>query len=162
MPGAMPPRSQEVHIIGIWAMITAGAGKCHVTTGVAPNDFHSDTLRGVGGDDCVGCHVPNDVNASKFGRHANINTTDGTGVVSNSDCWTCHYQKDMNRSHVYLCDSCHINSSGIVNVTDPSLIKSDFIHGMTTCKDCHAPIVYHLNGTVGPLGVVENILKKMK
>ncbi|CAG1009326.1 MAG: hypothetical protein OIN86_06780 [Candidatus Methanoperedens sp.] len=141
--------------------------KCHVTTGVVPDDFHSDTLRGAGGDDCVGCHVPNDVNDSKFGRHANINTTDGSGVVSNFDCWTCHYQKDMDRSHVYLCDSCHINSSGIVNISNTSLIMSDFMHGsMNTCRACHAPSGgshpgYHQKGTVGPLGVVENILRKV-
>ena len=74
-----------------------------------------------------------------------------------NDCIACHYKKDMNRSNVYLCDSCHTNSSGVVTVTDPSLIKSDFMHGMTTCKGCHAPTSYHFKGTVGPLGVVENI-----
>jgi hypothetical protein len=75
----------------------------------------------------------------------------------------------MDRSHVYLCESCHSNDSGIVEVNDPSLIKSGFMHGMTTCKACHAPSTpgdqtapaYHLNGTVGPLGIVEKILKKI-
>lgn len=112
--------------------------------------------------DCISCHVPGDVNISKFARHADLNITDGTGVVSNSDCWTCHYRKDMNRSHVNLCENCHINGSGIIPVTDQSLIISDFMHGITTCKSCHAPITYHSKGTVGPLGVVENILKKIQ
>lgn len=112
--------------------------------------------------DCITCHSPADVNISLFARHANINTSDGVGNVTNNDCWTCHYQKDMNRNNIYLCDSCHTNSSGIVNVTDLSLIQSDFSHGMTTCKGCHAPITYHSKGTVGPLGVVENILRKMQ
>lgn len=112
--------------------------------------------------DCIACHSPVDVNISLFGRHANINISDGEGNVTNNDCWTCHYQKDMNRSNIYLCDSCHSNSSGIVKISDPSLIKSEFSHGMTTCKGCHAPTTYHANGTVGPLGVVENILRKLQ
>jgi hypothetical protein len=115
----------------------------------------------VGGTDCIACHSPKDVNISKFARHADINTSDGDGNVTNYDCWTCHYQKDMDRSHVYLCESCHSNSGGIVEVKDPSLIKSGFTHGMTTCKACHAPSSYHQKGTVGPLGAVENILRKM-
>lgn len=112
--------------------------------------------------DCIKCHSPGDVNISLFGRHANMNTSDGIGNVTNNDCWTCHYQKDMRRSNVYLCDSCHINSSGIVSVTDPSLIMGEFSHGMTTCKGCHAPTTYHVNGTVGPLGLVEKILRKLQ
>ena len=118
-----------------------------------------------GGTDCIACHS-HEVNISLFGRHADINTSDGYGNVTNYDCWTCHYQKDMSRSNVYLCESCHINSTGVVNVTDTSLIKSDFMHGMSACKTCHAPATpnnaaaYHLNGTVGPLGVVEKIFMK--
>jgi hypothetical protein len=113
--------------------------------------------------DCISCHSPADVNISLFAGHSNINTSDGVGNVTNNDCWTCHYQKDMFRSNIYLCESCHINNSGIVPITDPSLIKSDFMHDSTECRTCHAPIGtgYHLKGTVGPLGVVENILKKM-
>lgn len=110
---------------------------------------------------CIACHYPGDVNISLFGRHANINTSDGNNNVSNNDCWTCHYNKNMNTSNVYLCESCHINNSGIVPIADPSLIKSDFVHGMISCKDCHAPIKYHNNGTTGPLGVIDNILKKV-
>ncbi len=109
-----------------------------------------------GGTDCISCHAPGDVNTSKFARHANINTSDGSGIVTNNDCWTCHYQKDMNRSHVYLCDSCHKNSSGVVKVNDPSLIVGTLTHASNTCKSCHAPDTYHVQGTVGPLGRVEN------
>jgi len=109
--------------------------------------------------DCISCHAQKDVNTSLFGRHANINTTDGAGVVSNSDCLACHYRQDMNRSNVYLCESCHINSTGIVNITNASLIKSDFMHGNTACRTCHAPTGtgYHQKGSVGPLGTVESI-----
>ncbi|PWB55571.1 MAG: hypothetical protein C3F06_02225 [Candidatus Methanoperedenaceae archaeon] len=133
---------------------------CHVSTGTAPVDFHSDSVTAGGGSDCISCHS-GDVNISKFARHANLNTSDGNNNVTNNDCWTCHYKKDMNRNNVYLCESCHSNSSGIVNVTDPALIKIDFMHAMTSCKTCHAPSGYHQNGTVGPLGLVENILKKI-
>ncbi|MBU3966289.1 MAG: hypothetical protein KKG76_02780 [Euryarchaeota archaeon] len=124
-----------------------------------------------GGDNCIYCHVPDDVNTSIFARHANMDTTDGgLNNVTNSDCWTCHYQKDMDRSNVYLCESCHINSTGIVTVTDPALIESNFMHkqDITTCRTCHAPAkppnvpAYHLNATVGPLGLVERILGKMR
>jgi hypothetical protein len=132
-------------------------------------DPHRVTL--TGGTDCIGCHVDKDVNITKFARHANMNTTDvGPNNVTNSDCWTCHYQKDMDRGHVYLCESCHTNNTGIVKVNDSSLIKSDFMHDSTTCKTCHAPATpgdptapaYHLNGTVGPLGLVERILGKIQ
>ncbi|PWB55567.1 MAG: hypothetical protein C3F06_02205 [Candidatus Methanoperedenaceae archaeon] len=134
-------------------------------------ECHGDPHRvtSAGGTDCIACHSEKDVNISLFGRHGKINNSNGAGNVTNDDCWTCHYQKDMNRSYVYLCESCHINSTGIVNVTNTSLIKGDFMHGMTTCKTCHAPSTpgvpnapaYHLNGTVGPLGLVENILRKV-
>jgi hypothetical protein len=66
----------------------------------------------------------------------------------------------MDRNHIYLCESCHINVTGIVPINNDTLIKDDFVHGMTTCKVCHAPGGYHINGTVGPLGVVEKILRK--
>jgi len=126
-------------------------------------ECHGDPhqVTSAGGTDCIACHSPNDVNITKFGRHADINKSDEPGIVTNNDCWTCHYLKDMNRINVYLCESCHINETGVVNVTDPSLIKSDFMHGMTTCRTCHAPSGYHQKGEVGPLGLVEIILKKM-
>jgi hypothetical protein len=142
--------------------------RCHVNTGIAPQDFHSESVTGGGGSDCIGCHAPKDevnpdVNTSLFGRHANINTSDGDGNVTNYDCWTCHFQKDMDKNNVYLCGSCHSNQNGIVPITNDSLIMSDFMHDSTECRTCHAPIVsgYHLKGTVGPLGNVEKILKKM-
>jgi hypothetical protein len=117
-------------------------------------DPHNVSL--AGGTDCVACHTPGDVNISLFARHANINTSDGVGVVSNFDCWTCHFERDMNRSHVYLCDSCHVNGSGVVPVNDSSLIITGFQHGLNDCKDCHAPDTYHVSGSVGPRGRVEN------
>ncbi len=110
---------------------------------------------------CIVCHSPLDVNISLFGKHANINTSDGNNNVSNNDCWTCHYQKNMNMNNIYLCEDCHSNNSGVVPVTNNSLIKSEFSHGMTTCKGCHASTTYHVKGTVGPLGIVEGILRKM-
>ena len=131
--------------------------KCHGGT-----DRLDHTVTRGGGSDCISCHVPNDVNISKFARHANVNESDGEGIVTNNDCWTCHYNKDMNQSNVYLCEDCHLNSTGIVHV-NTSLIKNDLMHGgMTTCKGCHGPITtgYHQQGTVGPLGFVEIILNK--
>ncbi len=128
-------------------------------------DPHKVTL--TGGTDCIGCHAtePNmDVNISLFGLHGKINDSNGAGNVTNDDCWTCHYQKDMNRSNVYYCESCHSNAiSPIVPIENGSLIMSDFMHDSTECRTCHAPIGkgYHLKGTVGPLGTVEMILRKI-
>jgi len=67
-----------------------------------------------------------------------------------TDCIACHNPTDVNISLFGL--HANINTS----------IKSDFMHGMTTCKVCHAPNIYHMNGTVCPLGVVENVLRKMQ
>lgn len=111
--------------------------------------------------DCIACHnATTDVNTSLFGKHSNINSTDGYNNVTNGDCWICHNRRDMNRSSVYLCESCHSNNSGIVSISNSSLIISDLSHGMTTCKNCHAPTSYHNNGTVGPLGTIERILRE--
>ena len=157
------------HDIKSMIMDAAECKNCH--SGIAHNngakctnchgsDPHNVTL--AGGTECIACHVPDDVNISKFARHANVNESDGKGYITNNDCWTCHYNKDMNRNNVYLCEDCHLNSTGIVPV-NTSLIKNDLMHGgMTTCKGCHGPTTtgYHQNGTVGPLGLVEKILRK--
>jgi len=116
---------------------------------------HEDPHRvTIGGGSCIDCHQ-NDVNISKFARHANLNTSDGQDVVSDYDCWTCHRNKDMNKNNVYLCESCHINNSGVVPVTDPVLIIPDFSHGPQQCKNCHAPVKYHMEGRVGPKGLMD-------
>ena len=115
---------------------------------------HGDPHKVTGGDSCIACHQ-NDVNISKFGRHENLNTSDGLGVVSDNDCWTCHRNKDMNVNNIYLCQSCHINSSGIVPVNDQSLLVPELSHGEQQCKSCHAPVKYHMNGTVGPKGLMD-------
>ncbi len=116
---------------------------------------HGDPHRVIGGSgSCVDCHS-RDVNISKFGRHANLNTSDGPGIVSDKDCWTCHHNKDMNKNNIYLCESCHVGGNGIVQVTDPALIIGDFVHGPQQCKNCHAPVKYHMNGTVGPKGLMD-------
>lgn len=117
---------------------------------------HGDPHRVVtGGGSCIACHQK-DVNISKFGRHADLNISDGgPGNVTDADCWTCHYNKDMFKNNIYLCDSCHTNSSGIVPVNDPLLLVPDLSHGQQTCKSCHAPKKYHMNGTVGPKGFMD-------
>ncbi len=133
-------------------------------------ECHGDPhkVTSAGGTDCIACHAPNegpkDVNISLFGGHAKINTSDGDGNVTNYDCWTCHYRKDMDKNNVYLCRSCHSNQPGIVPIANESLIMNDFMHDSTECRTCHAPKLsgYHLNGTVGPLGIVEKILGKIQ
>jgi hypothetical protein len=137
-------------------------------------ECHGDPHRvtSAGGTDCIACHSGDDthsgdVNISLFGRHSNINASGGEGNVTNDDCWTCHFNKDMSRSNVYLCESCHINSTGGIVPVGDSLVISNLMHGNTACRTCHAPAkppgvpAYHLNGSVGPLGLVEKILRKI-
>jgi len=123
-------------------------------------DTHGHTVASVNGTDCISCHSPGDVNISLFGRHEKIYNSIVENVT-NDDCWTCHYKKDMNRSNVYLCEACHSGIGGIVPIENASLIMNDFMHGTTACKVCHAPSGYHQQGTVGPLGLVEKILRKI-
>lgn len=122
-------------------------------------ECHGDPHKVIGGESCIACHTgegdKNDVNISKFGRHANVSKSEGLGIVSDNDCWTCHYNKDMNKSSVYLCESCHTSSDGVVQVTDPSLLIEDFSHGPQQCKNCHAPVKYHINGKTGPKGAMD-------
>ncbi|MCX9080696.1 MAG: immune inhibitor A [Candidatus Methanoperedens sp.] len=121
---------------------------------------HGDPHNVTGGS-CIGCHSTNDVNVSKFGRHTDIDISDGAGIVTDKDCGTCHYNKDMNKSHIYLCDACHSNSTGIVSVNDPMLIKGNLSHDAQSCKSCHAPVKYHMNGTAGPKGFIDTLLSKI-
>ena len=138
--------------------------QCHGSSlriGANMSEFQHDVT---GGDNCIECHVPEDVDISKFAKHADLNKSDGgSGIVTNRDCWTCHFQKDMDKNHVHLCGSCHTNNTGIVPITNESLIMRDFMHDNTECRTCHAPTAsgYHLKGTVGPLGTVEKILRKI-
>ena len=124
-------------------------------------ECHGDPHKITGATNCIACHSPGDVNISLFGRHSKINASGGEGNVTNDDCLTCHYQKDMNKSNVYMCEACHSNDSSIVPIANTSLIIRDLMHGTTTCRTCHAPSGYHQQGTVGPLGLVEKIFKKI-
>ena len=61
----------------------------------------------------------------------------------------------MNKNNVYLCESCHVNNSGVVSVNDPTLIVEDLSHGPIRCKYCHAPVKYHMEGRTGPKGAMD-------
>jgi hypothetical protein len=150
--------------------------ECHVSTGVAPKDFHSDTMqlpKTTGG--CIACHSNNAsryyVNISLFGLHANVNTSDGLGNVTDDDCKTCHFGAAngtmsmvlgaANQSNTHFCQDCHTTAgTGPIKPTDPNLIKNGLSHGSTDCKWCHIAgnsqprplpleLRYHPNGPKG-------------
>jgi hypothetical protein len=50
-------------------------------------------------DDCMGCHKSDMgfpiINATLFGVHVNLNSTEGSGNLTRYDCIACHYTKDI-------------------------------------------------------------------
>ncbi|HEY9246960.1 MAG TPA: hypothetical protein VIO11_08955, partial [Candidatus Methanoperedens sp.] len=143
--------------------------QCHGTkvTGTKAQKLHD--VRSYVTTDCVQCHAVyrNDVNTSMFGRHANINQTGGLNNVTDDDCKTCHFGSQTgdlpmipggaNNNNTYECQDCHTPSGkGIPRPPDPALNITYFQHGINRCISCHAPDMYHVKGTVGPRGRVEN------
>lgn len=116
---------------------------------------------------CIDCHTT--VNLNLFGRHANINTTDGG--TTDADCKTCHrgaangtmnmMPGAANHSNTYFCEDCHTSTgSGPIKPNDPALIKDGLRHGSTNCQWCHiagdqlprpldSALKYHATGPKG-------------
>jgi len=69
---------------------------CHVITGKAPKDFHSESMSPAGGEGCLDCHTVDRgsypaINITSFSKHKNVNRTDEDNNLSNGDCLICHY-----------------------------------------------------------------------
>ncbi|CAG0983377.1 hypothetical protein METP2_02118 [Methanosarcinales archaeon] len=93
---------------------------------------------------CIDCHPA--VNVYLFGRHANVNTTDGG--TTDADCKTCHrgaangtmsmMPGAADHSNTYFCEDCHTSTGpGPIKPNDPALIKDELRHGSTNCQWCH-------------------------
>ncbi|VVB51776.1 Cytochrome c7 c [uncultured archaeon] len=151
---------------------------CHTSgTGTEPQKLHSVSASATGG--CIPCHSNNATryyaNTSLFGRHANVNTTDGLNNVTDADCKTCHFGSAdgsmkmklgaANYSNTYFCDDCHVsggrNPDEYVNIS--SAFRKSIMppgHGLADCKWCHLAgasltrplspeLRYHPNGPRG-------------
>ncbi|HEY9204668.1 MAG TPA: cytochrome c3 family protein, partial [Candidatus Methanoperedens sp.] len=96
---------------------------CHGSgSGTQPQKLHS--VQAIGGG-CTMCHSNNAtryyVNTSIFGRHANVNTSDGSFNVTDADCKTCHFDAAnipmvpdvglgaANSTNTYQCEDCHVS-----------------------------------------------------
>lgn len=86
------------------------------------------------------------INASLFGSHRDINTTDGTGNLTNSDCTECHYDVSGMFNGIvltYTCEDCHIRN--ISRIVPPDrMVYNHIPNGSTnisltrsSCGDCH-------------------------
>ncbi len=151
-------------------MELANCYQCHGTKVIGTNATKLHDVRSFVTTGCVQCHVDrNDVNTSMFGRHANLNTSDGDPVnATDDDCKTCHFGSKTGDlpmipggatpANTYYCQDCHTYAA--TNINKSSIIidtaEQPFMHGSNQCVSCHAPDMYHVKGTVGPRGRVEN------
>jgi hypothetical protein len=123
--------------------------QCTTCHGKDPHDVS------VGG--CIACHSFPDttyfVNISIFGRHANVNKSDGSNNVSDEDCKACHFGSAngsmnmepgaANETNTYFCQDCHTsngrNPTQFNSLTDEKLRKMPMPpgHGNNGCPDCH-------------------------
>ena len=117
---------------------------------------------------CVLCHTSYEgkdgVNESSFGRHVNVNKTDGVGNLTDADCTTCHSGAGSEMfkigwtTPVVDCQNCHISGTPVSVPTDVKL--TTFQHGNNDCKSCHIAggyakgRYYHWNYST-PLGAVK-------
>jgi nitrate/TMAO reductase-like tetraheme cytochrome c subunit len=124
---------------------------CHTSgSGTNAQKLHSVSASATGG--CIACHTgiapenPGHINISLYGRHANVNISDGIGNLTDIDCKTCHFGSAngsmkmksgaANSSNTYFCEACHTSAgTGPIHPTD--LIKDGLQHGSTNCQWCH-------------------------
>ncbi|PWB50771.1 MAG: hypothetical protein C3F06_11985 [Candidatus Methanoperedenaceae archaeon] len=102
--------------------------------------------------DCKGCHQFDMgafplINEPFFGVHVNVNSTEGSGNLTNYDCMACHYSIDVFPHNsprlTYTCEECHI--SNIIGIVPPDRIiynhnrsaNSTNISVGASCGNCH-------------------------
>lgn len=129
--------------------------------------------------ECIGCHssqqrIYEAIDTASFGKHKNINITDGNDTLSNSDCEGCHY----NISNMYdqnldvqtrKCIDCHIEGNfsapKIQNHKPPKAAKSAGGNISTTayCSICHNNSInkylYSVNASVSHYGTTDSLVK---
>ena len=127
----------------------------------------------------MGCHnsvrgVYPAIAGSSFGKHKNVNTINGTGVLDNNDCRTCHYDTANMSQPGYTtatktCTECHIQGNFsariIQNHMPPKLTLSPGANITTNayCSTCHNNSInqfaYSVNASVGHYGTNASLLK---
>jgi hypothetical protein len=134
---------------------------CHYT-GIPPSLTKFVHNVSVGGTSCIGCHpVPN---STMLGRHVDVSTSEGTGVLSDDDCKGCHFGVQTldkmlpgyaNKSNTYFCEDCHKSggrNAAIYNSMPTNLRVDTFNHAKNNCEDCHInhnASAYHIGGPLG-------------
>jgi hypothetical protein len=144
---------------------------CHGTKVTGTNKQKLHDVRSFVTTGCIPCHeVLIDINTSMFGRHKNLNTTEGgQNNMTDDDCMTCHFgsktgdlpmiPNGANYNNSYICDDCHTAAGtgrSIPANLKPADLQITLRHGSNNCLSCHAPDMYHAKGTAGPRGRVEN------
>ncbi len=151
-------------------MVVDDCFRCHGTKVVGSNAAKLHDVRSFVTTGCVQCHAVdrNDVNTSMFGRHTNLNSTGGPNTVTDEDCNTCHFGGQTGDlpmipggatpANTYYCQDCHTKAgTGAPKPSDLIIDNTQaFKHGSNQCTSCHAPDMYHVKGTVGPRGRIEN------
>ncbi len=130
-------------------------------------------------DDCMSCHnsqqgVYPAIMESSFGKHKNVNTTNGTGVLDNNDCRTCHYDTTNMTQPGFTtatkeCTDCHrqgnFSAPIIWNHRPPKQLPSVGANITTTayCSICHNNSInqfaYSDNASVGHYGTTTSLIK---
>lgn len=116
-------------------------------------DFHNASVTSVSGGgpglNCIECHA--NIASSYFGKHTNIDTIGGSGILNNNDCMGCHFDINMNNmqngyaniNNTYFCQDCHTSSGRnpgqYANITNTTLRKIDMPpgHAQNKCEQCH-------------------------
>jgi hypothetical protein len=142
-------------------------------------DPHRVTL--TGGTECIACHksptgdnIYAAIDTDSFGKHKNINTTDGNDNLTDSDCESCHYNISnmMNRTlnvDTRTCTDCHIagnfSAPVIRNHKPPKVPVSAGGNISTTayCSICHNnsinKYIYSVNASVSHYVTNESLVK---
>ncbi|NJD53673.1 MAG: hypothetical protein FIB07_12485 [Candidatus Methanoperedens sp.] len=129
-----------------------GINKCYLCHGTKVTGTNAQKLHDVPADvttGCVQCHAELDeINITLFGRHINLNITDGGQEnLTDDDCKTCHFggktgdllmiPGGANSSNTYDCVDCHVDGDvpapGIKNHRP----NGTNIETTANCTTCH-------------------------
>ncbi|NJD53672.1 MAG: hypothetical protein FIB07_12480 [Candidatus Methanoperedens sp.] len=127
--------------------------RCHGKANNTKKFMHGVTT-GSGGSECLNCHdgrptgpvddpdkYPGIVNTS-FGKHKNLDTTNGSDILDNNDCVACHYNTSLMDNPEWTtptraCNDCHLEG----NFPAPEIVNhrpgGTNIKTTANCTTCH-------------------------
>jgi len=151
---------------------------------LSENATMSEFLHNVGFADskkCIDCHTSPQgkypaIETASFGKHKDINTTDGNYTLSNSDCEGCHYNNITTNMYdqtldvdTRKCTDCHIEgnfSAPIIKNHKPPkgpVIAGGNISTTAYCSICHNnsinKSIYSVNASVSHYGTTTSLVK---